>query len=135
MPKDARIFKVTRVGGKVQYCARNAVSGMFATSLYGAGGHTVARVEATNLEATAGWTDVTLEFRNPDLPDPARCKRHKGYGGVRKPGYRWYSDKRCTCWRIYSDLHPAYPKHSGWCDQPASDPAHCDCQMTQKLIG
>jgi hypothetical protein len=135
MARDTRIFKVTRIGGKVQFSNYRAVTGMFATGMYGPAGHTVARVEATNAEATAGWTDVTSEFRNPNLPDPARCKRHKGYTGTRKPSYRWYADRLCTCWRIYGDFHPDYPKHSSYCDKPASDPANCDCKMVAKLLG
>ena len=135
MTQDPRIFKVTRTNGKVQYCKRNAVSGMFATSMHGTGGNTVARVEATNAEATEGWTDVTLEFRFPAGQGIPRCKRHRTYTGSRKPGYRWYADKTCTCWKIYGDLHPGYPGHSDYCDKPASDPASCACQMTAKLLG
>jgi len=133
--KDARIFKVTRTNGKIQYCNRRAVTGMFATGLYGAGGHTVSKVESTNAEATAGWTDVTLEFRFPAGVTAGSCKRHKTYSGSRKPGYRWYADKLCTCWQIYGELHPGYPKHSAYCSEPAKDPEHCDCKMAVKLFG
>lgn len=135
MARDARIFKVTRTNGKVQYCRRNAVSGMFATSMHGAGGHTVSRVECTNPEATEGWTDVTSEFRFPAGSDTPSCKRHKAYTGTRKPSYRWYADNLCTCWKIYSDLHPDYPKHSEYCSKPACDPANCDCKMAAKIFG
>jgi hypothetical protein len=135
MPKDTRIFKVTRVNGRVQYANYRSVAGMFGTGVYGAGGHTVARVEAVNAEATAGWTDCTEEFRNPALPGYERCSRHKAYTGTRKPSYRWYADKWCTCWRLYSSLHPDYPQHSDYCHQLASDPEHCDCKMAAKLLG
>lgn len=135
MSRDTRIFRVTRTNGKVQYCKRNAVSGMFATTLYGKGMHTVSRVEATDEDATEGWTDVTLEFRFPAGRDVDGCKRHRTYTGSRKPGYRWYSDRLCTCWKIYGDLHPGYPRHSDYCSKPASDPDHCDCKMTAKIFG
>jgi hypothetical protein len=108
---------------------------MFATGLYGARGHTVAKVEATNSEATEGWTDVTEEFRNPAGKELPRCNRHRAYSGSRKPGYRWYADKACTCWKIYSQLHPDYPEHNGWCDEQASDPKHCGCRMITKIFG
>lgn len=134
MPKDARIFKVTRTGGRVQYCNFRAVSGMFATGAYGAGGHTVSRVESTNPEVTDGWTDVTSEFRFPAGSDRPGCKRHRSYSGSRKPSYRWYADKLCTCWRIYGDLHPDYPRHSEYCPKPACDPANCDCKMLTKIF-
>lgn len=133
--KDSRIFKVTRTNGKVQYCARNAVSGMFATGQYGSRGRTVSRVEATSAEATEGWTDVTTEFRFPAGRGAEGCMRHRTYAGSRKPAYRWYADKLCTCWKIYGDLHPGYPRHSDLCPKPASDPGHCDCQMLVKLLG
>jgi hypothetical protein len=134
--KDTRIFKVTRTNGKVQFCNFRAVSGMFAatTTLYGAGGRTVSKVEATNADATEGWTDVTLQFRFPAGRTAGGCERHRAYTGTRKPGYRWYSDKSCTCWKIYSDLHPGYPRHSEYCDTPAQDPDHCDCKMTAKIL-
>jgi hypothetical protein len=130
--KDDRIFKVTKASGKVQYCNRIAVSGMFA-HCKGSHDHTAIRVEATNADATEGWTDVTLEFARRTIV--TGCRRHRSYTGTRKPGYRWYSDKLCTCWKIYGKLHPDYPKHSGWCDKPASDPQHCDCKMLVKILG
>jgi hypothetical protein len=133
MSKDDRVFKVTRTNGRVQYCARNAVSGMFSTGYGGAGARTVAKVEATNAEATAGWTDVTAEFTARTVV--TGCPRHRTYTGSRKPGYRWYSDRHCTCWKIYGDLHPAYPKHSIYCGKPASDPLHCDCKAAAKILG
>lgn len=132
--KDTRLFKVTRTSGKIQYCTFRAVSGMFGISLY-AGSHTVAKVESTDADATEGWTDVTLEFRFPAGRGADGCKRHRAYSGSRKPSYRWYADKQCTCWKIYGGLHPDYPVHSEYCSKPASDPGQCDCKMTAKIFG
>jgi hypothetical protein len=135
MAKDTRIFRVTRTTGKVQYSTRTAVGGMFATVYRGyKRGRTVAKVEATNAEATEGWTDVTEEFRNPQRP-PDLCKRHPGYTGKQRPRWRWEGDKLCTCWVLYGTHHPDYPQHSDLCDKPATDPANCDCKMLEKLLG
>jgi hypothetical protein len=133
--KDTRIFKVTRTTGRVQYCSKRAVSGMFASGFATKSGRTVAKVEATNAAATDGWSDVTERFRNPPAPPANHCNRHPEYTGTRKPGYRWYKDKMCKCWRLYGDLHPDYPKHSDYCHELASDPEHCSCKMAAKLLG
>lgn len=138
MGRDARVFKVTRVNGRVQYVNYRSVAGMFATGHLGQQmpAPTVARVEAVNAEATEGWTDVTNEFRSPTLPDGDCCPRHKAYTGTRKPSYRWYADKACTCWKIYSALHPSYPSHSDYCShQPMIDPDQCGCKMLVKIFG
>jgi len=147
MAKDTRIFRVTKSkyrGERIDYCTRTAVSAMFGTSLYGSkdGRPDILKVEATNAEATDGWTDVTEEFRNPAGRPLVRCEYHRTYGGVRKPaiaGYdaefvmRYY--KRCKCWQIYTAKHPDYPTHSDFCDKLAADPATCDCKAVKKIFG
>lgn len=138
MAKDTRIFRVTK-RGKISYHTRTAVSGMFGTRLYSsrAGRPDIAKVEATNPEATAGWTDVTEEFRNPDKQPDLRCPYHKGYGGVRKPtryNPAWHGS-RCLCRKIYCAAHPEYPVHSDFCSHPVSDPETCDCRVLKKIFG
>lgn len=143
MAKDERIFRVTKQGYRkeiVQYKSRNAISGMFATTLYGtpAGRPDILKVEAID-PAEIPWTDVTDEFRKKRRP---RCAYHTAYTGVRKPSTwklppgdlrRFWT--RCTCTSLYLDKHPDYPRHSDLCDSQASDPADCPCQMTVKLLG
>lgn len=141
MPKDDRIFRVTKdphygKGVKVQYCTRTAVSGMYGTSLYGAaaGRPDILKVEATNAEATEGWSDVIAEFR--DQEQRIRCHYHKAYMGVQKPkryNPHWYAQK-CLCWKIYCSKHPDYPAHDRMCDHPSDDPATCACVFFQKIF-
>lgn len=68
---DTRLFRMTREfpgyqgrgrPGRVEYGDKRVAS-----AKCGAGGHSyrygsVVKVEATNAEATEGWTDVTAEF-------------------------------------------------------------------------
>lgn len=58
---DTRIFRLTRADGTTEYTNRRGASARLA----GGGKWTTGRIvvfEATNAEATAGWTDVTPEF-------------------------------------------------------------------------
>ena len=129
MSKDTRIFRVNK-NGKIRYCTRTSVSAMFGQGRYGLG---VFTVEATNAEATAGWTDVTEEFRNP-VRAKIFCPSHPTYTGMHRTR-RHYSDEGCTCWDMFADNHPGYPKHLMFCDTPGKDPQECACRMTVKLLG
>ena len=63
--RDTRIFKVYYEDLTVRFLNRIAVSGATAYSRNKGGGYRkglVHKIEATNAEATAGWTDVTDEF-------------------------------------------------------------------------
>lgn len=141
MPKDDRIFRVTK-HGRIYYKSRHSVSAMFGTSLYGSrkGRPDIVKVEAANAEATSGWTDVTEEFRNPKDASP-RCPFHKTYTGVRKPtiwGYTLELQKtywrRCTCTSVYCENYPEYPSHLDGCELAYTDPKYCPCQVTKKLL-
>lgn len=62
MVADTRLFRITRARGRIEYGNRQV-----AGNKTGRGGESwhhgrVIRVEATNAEATEGWTDVTDEF-------------------------------------------------------------------------
>ena len=62
---DTRVFKLTRKyneGHETEYCGRQAAGQRFSHSRSYRGGP-VEKIEATNAEATDGWTDVTEEFR------------------------------------------------------------------------
>lgn len=62
---DTRLFKITYSSGKVAYGGRTKAAPAAAYSLFEGGGYrkgAVVRIEATNAEATSGWTDVTAEF-------------------------------------------------------------------------
>lgn len=61
---DTRIFRITSRYGKVDYGSRRRLSGKFGNPGYYNG--PVAKVEATNAEATEGWADVTSEFLGGD---------------------------------------------------------------------
>lgn len=66
MAADTRLFRLTYDTGVVKYGPR-AVAGPAAaqTIKHGSWNHRIGRlvlVEATDAEATAGWTDVTEEF-------------------------------------------------------------------------
>lgn len=66
MARDDRIFKVHYEYAGPEYCARNAI---VQKNMYGKRGKgQVSKIEATNAEATAGWTDVTSEFDLPGGP-------------------------------------------------------------------
>jgi hypothetical protein len=134
---DNRIFRVVKYG-KVKYCTRTAISGMFASSGYGRQGFGITSVEATNAEATEGWTDVIGEFQNKPKP---RCHYHKAYTGVRKPYIAsWDMDsvrrhfRSCHCWDIYTEKHPDYQTHDPLCSLTYTDPAKCSCQMLKKIL-
>ena len=148
--KDTRIFRVTKKAygnaTKLSYCTRTAVSGMFSTSLYdhrqinGGIRPDILTVEATNAEATDGWTDVTDEFRNKPQPN---CVLHKTYTGVRKPdvwswdgtgNWLYRSLARCKCPVIYAAKHPEYPVHDSLCNSTLTDPADCMCKMITRLL-
>lgn len=58
---DTRIFRVTRADGSIEYANRRQVSGRASSEGKWLEGRVVV-VDATNEEATAGWTDVTNEF-------------------------------------------------------------------------
>lgn len=56
--EDSRVFRLTTwYGASHEYCNRRGASARCAR-----GENRVTRVEATDAEATAGWTDVTIEF-------------------------------------------------------------------------
>lgn len=55
--QDDRVFRLTTTWGTTEYCNKRGASARCARSH-----KIVIRVEATNAEATAGWTDVTPEF-------------------------------------------------------------------------
>jgi hypothetical protein len=133
MAKDTRIFRVTR-SGKIQYKSRVAVSAIFGTTMKSYYKTFPAKVEATNAEATAGWTDVTDEFINPVTPK-VQCRYHKGYTGVRKPTYRDSHGRYCSCWAVYRDTHPDAPGHSDFCDRWNSDATLCECVSIKKIFG
>lgn len=69
---DTRVFRVTKYGykkNKITFHTRTSISGMFARGFYLDGSRPdIAKVEATNAEATEGWTDVTEEFRGRGIP-------------------------------------------------------------------
>lgn len=69
MPGDTRLFRITYDSGTVKYGNRR-VAGP-AAAYFNAGNAAyrlgyVTKIEATNAEATEGWTDVTTEFLKED---------------------------------------------------------------------
>lgn len=62
---DTRIFRVTYAWSGVHYANRKVLGPAVAYSKKHGGGWqkgAIEKIEATNAEATAGWTDVTSEF-------------------------------------------------------------------------
>lgn len=139
MPKDTRIFRVTKQGSyggpKTTFHTRTSVSAMFGSWSEPATRPDIKRLEYTNAEATAGWTNCIEEFRSPEKPALV-CPYHKHYTGVQKPkryNPHWYAQK-CLCWKIYCSKHPDYPMHDRMCDHPSDDPAACACDFFKKIF-
>ena len=144
---DDRIFRVVkqgRRGEKITYHSRTSVSGMFSQTMWSDHGPQrrpdILKVEATNAEATDGWTDVTAEFR--DKPARLGCDVHGTYTGVHKPYiwswkdsmHLWRGWLRCKCPLIYAAKHPDYPAHDPLCGAQLTDPANCACRMITKFF-
>lgn len=58
---DDRVFRITRSDGTAEYGHRKSLSARLAGHRNWRHG-TIAKIEATNAGATAGWSDVTSEF-------------------------------------------------------------------------
>ena len=65
---DSRLFRMVRADATFEYGQRRNLAARL-----GGGGNwqhgRIVMVHATNLEATAGWTDVTAEFLGENLCD------------------------------------------------------------------
>lgn len=141
MPKDERIFRVTKQGYRrqnVKYASRTQVSAMFARGSYADGKRPdILKVEAIN-PADIPWADVTGEFR--DRPAP-RCSWHPAYTGVRRPALWDWKDQEyvqkymsgCNCWQAYAGKHPDSPSHDPLCSCRHTDPEQCACKILRKL--
>lgn len=134
---DTRIFRVVKRGysgkEKFTYKTRTAVAAMFAHGGFSDSRRPdILRVEAID-PADIPWTDVTDEFRNK--PEKPKCYYHPTYGAVLKPRARgpWYNN-RCTCWSLYTDAHPDYPRHNPLCAQKGQDPEPCGCRILNRLL-
>lgn len=139
MPRDERIFRVTRQGYRkpsIKYASRTQVSAMFARYMGDGSRPDILKVEAVD-PADIEWADVTDEFRNK--PEPKGCRYHPAYTGVRKPyiwsGGEWFQSyyRDCKCTGIYLTRHPEYPAHDPLCGHRNLDPATCSCQILRKL--